>query len=185
MGLHPFRHKNPGVGGEELKLESKDLALTAVFASLYAAGVVFLAPISFSIYQVRVADALLPLSILFGMPAVFGLSLGCLVANVYGGLGVIDVVGGTIANFVACTLAWYVGRGGNIIHRFLGCLVETAVVTLIVGGYLWLIFDVPVELGLLGIFIGSLVAIDVLGFILLESLHQSGLGKKYVGKKVP
>ncbi len=151
-----------------------------VFAALYAAAVVFLTPISFQVYQVRVADALLPLSMLFGMPAAFGLSLGCFIANVYGGLGVVDVVGGTVANFVACSLAWYINRGrSTIISRFLGCIIETIVITVVVGGYLWIIFNVAVELGLFGVFIGSLVAINILGFALLESLTRSGVSKRH------
>ena len=178
MDLHPFRHINPGVGGEKVRFESKDLALTAVFATLYAAGVILLAPISFGVYQVRVADALLPLSMMFGMPVALGSSLGCLVANVYGDLGIIDIVGGATANFLACTLACYIGMD-SIARRLMGCFVETA----IVGGYLSLIFNVPVELGLLGIFVGSLVAINILGFALLEGLHRSGIRRRYAEKK--
>jgi uncharacterized membrane protein len=164
-----------------LKFDTEDLALTAVFAALYATGVIFLAPMSFGVYQVRIADALLPLSMIFGMPVAVGSGLGCLVANVYGGLGIVDILGGTIANFVACALAWYVGRGG-FARRFLGSFVETAVITVIVGGYLALIFEVPVEVGLLGIFIGSLVAINILGFALLEVFYRSGIAKKYIEK---
>ncbi|MEM3442247.1 MAG: QueT transporter family protein [Candidatus Bathyarchaeia archaeon] len=161
-----------------MKFEGRDVTLTAVFAALYGVGVVLLAPISFGVYQVRVADALLPLSMIFGMPVAIGTSLGCLVANVYGGLGIIDIVGGAIANFTACTLAWYVGRGG-FTHRLLGCFVETVVVTAIVGGYLSLIFNVPLEFGLVGVFVGSVVAINILGFALLEGLFRSGIKKSY------
>ena len=172
---------NPGVGGEKVKIGTEDLALAAVFAALYAAGVVLLAPISFGVYQVRVADALLPLSMIFGVPVAVGSSLGCLVANVYGGLGIIDIVGGATANFVACILAWYIGRG-RFARRLLGSFVETAAITAIVGGYLSLIFDVPVELGLFGIFVGSIVAINILGFSLEEGLHTSGIWKRYTEK---
>ncbi len=182
MDLHPFRHTNPGVGGGKVKIESKDLALTAVFAALYAAGVIILAPISFGVYQVRVADALLPLSMLFSMPVAAGTSLGCLIANIYGGLHIVDIVGGAAANFVACTLAWYFGRG-NIVRRLMGCFVETAVVTAIVGSYLPMIFNVPLEIGLFGIFVGSIVAINILGFALLEGLHRSGIRRRYAEKK--
>jgi uncharacterized membrane protein len=161
-----------------MKFNGKDLALTAVFAALYAAGVIFLAPISFGIYQVRVADALLPLSVIFGMPVAFGTGLGCLVANVYGGLGIIDIVGGAVANFVACTLAWFVG-GMSVARRFMACFVEAATITMIVGGYLALIFNVPAELGLFGIFVGSIIAINILGFAILEAMHRSGIGKRY------
>jgi uncharacterized membrane protein len=173
---------NPGVGGEKLKFDSRDLALTAVFAALYAVLVILLAPISFGIYQVRIADVLLPLSMIFGLPVAIGSSLGCLVANVYGGLGVIDIVGGATANFLACILAWYIGRGG-FARRLLGSFVETLVITTIVGGYLSLIFDVPVEFGLFGIFVGSIVAINILGFALEEILQQqNGVWKRHTEK---
>jgi len=150
--------------------------LTAIFAALYAVGVVLLAPMSFGVYQVRVADALLPLSIIFGMPAATGLSLGCLIANIYGGLGITDIIGGALANFLACSIAYRIGRNG-VIRRFLGCLAESITITVIVGGYLSVIFEVPVEIGLLGVFIGSIVAINVLGFALLEILYRSPVGK--------
>ncbi|MEM2387190.1 MAG: QueT transporter family protein [Candidatus Bathyarchaeia archaeon] len=164
-----------------MKFDSKDSALTVVFAALYAAGVIFLAPISFGIYQVRIADALLPTSVVFGVPVALGTGLGCLVANVYGGLGIIDIVGGTVANFVACVLAWLIG-GESVTRRLMACFVETATITIIVGGYLALIFNVPVEIGLFGVFLGSVVAINIIGFAILEALHRSGIGKRYARK---
>ena len=63
-------------------MDSKQIALTSIFAALYAIGVVFLAPFSYGLIQVRIADALLPLSIVFGMPVVIGLSLGTFIANI-------------------------------------------------------------------------------------------------------
>jgi len=55
---------------------SRNLALAAVFAALYAALVVAFAPISNLPIQVRIADVLLPLAILFGWPAIVGLGNG-------------------------------------------------------------------------------------------------------------
>ena len=158
-------------------MDSKNVSLTIVFAVLYAIGVITLAPISFSIYQVRLADALLPLSMIFGVPSAVGLSLGCLVANVYGGLGIIDIVGGSVANFIGCTLAWYVAKRSGFIHRVLGAIIETLVITAIVGGYLSFIFDVPIEFGLIGVFVGSLIAINILGFTIEEIIRRSSIVK--------
>lgn len=162
-----------------MKLNTKKLTITAVFASLYTVGVVFLAPISFGVYQVRLADAMLPLSMIFGVPGALGFSLGCIVSNLYGGLGIIDVVGGAAANLVACTLAWYIGGRGRGFQRFLGSIVETGIVTLIVGGYLSLIFQVPVEFGLLGVLVGSTIAINVIGFPIEEVIRRSKIFRKY------
>lgn len=166
-----------------MKFDSKDLALTTVFAAIYAAGVVFLAPISFEIYQVRVADALLPLAAIFGFPVAIGSGLGCFIANFYGGLGLIDVVGGSIANFAACVLAWRIG-GKSVAHRVAACFAETAAITVIVGGYLSFIFNVSLELGLIGVFVGSIVAINILGFALLEGLYRSGVDKRYAKRSL-
>jgi uncharacterized membrane protein len=162
-----------------MRLNTKKLAVMTIFAALYAVGVIVLAPISFGIVQVRVADAMLPLSMIFGLPSALGLSLGCIVSNVYGGLGVIDIVGGAVANLVACTLAWYIGRRGRRIQRFLGTVAETVAVSLIVGGYLAVIFQVPVEIGLLGILIGSTIAINIIGFPIEEAIRRSKIFRKY------
>ena len=162
-----------------MKINTKKLAVMTIFAALYAVAVILLAPISFGFYQVRVADAMLPLSMIFGLPSALGFSLGCIVSNVYGGLGMIDVVGGAAANLVACSFAWYIGRNGRLAQRFAGTIAITVAVTLIVGGYLSLIFQVPVEIGLLGILFGSIVAVNVVGFPIEEAIRRSRIFKNY------
>ncbi|MGA3112697.1 MAG: QueT transporter family protein [Candidatus Bathyarchaeia archaeon] len=162
-----------------MKLNAKQLAVMAIFAALYAIGVIELAPISFGIVQVRVADAMLPLAMIFGLPSAIGLSLGCVVSNVYGGLGAIDIVGGAAANMVACTLAWYIGRKGSRVQRFMGTVAETVAVSLIVGGYLAVIFQVPVEIGLLGILVGSIIAINAIGFPIEEAIRRSKIFSRF------
>jgi len=101
--------------------------------------------------------------------------------NLYSGYGIVDVVGGGAANFTACMLATPTRRG-NVKRRFLGCLVETATVTIIVGSYLSLIYEVPIEVSLIGLLVGSLISINILGFALLEALYRRGIKEKYDGK---
>lgn len=156
-----------------MKTNSRRISIIVVFAALYAVGVIFLAPISYSFFQVRIADALLPLSMIFGIPSAIGLSLGCIVSNVYGGLGIVDIFGGTIANFIACTLAWYVARKRGFGRRFIGSIIQTIIVTAIVGGYLWIIFEVPIEFSIAGVFVGSLIAINILGFTVQEIIRRN------------
>jgi len=148
------------------------MTLTAVFAALYAVGVVFLAPISFQVFQVRLADALLPLSILFGWPVVLGLSLGAFVANLFGGLGPVDMIGGAVANFIATLVAWKIGRKRPV-NVLAAITSEIAIVTIIVGTYLSFLIGLPLTVGLLGIFLGSLVAIGALGGTLFLALSSS------------
>ncbi len=164
-----------------MKLNAKKLAVMAIFAALYAVGVIALAGISFGygIFQVRVADAMLPLSMIFGFPSAIGLSLGCVVSNVYGGLGLIDIVGGAAANLVACILAWYIGRNGGKIRRFAATIVQSVVIGLIVGVYLAPLLSIPVMLSILAVFAGEVVAINIIGYPLQEAIRRSKVFSKF------
>jgi len=125
------------------------------------------------LFQVRVADALLPLAMLFGWPAIIGLSLGTIVANSFGGLGPVDIFGGTVANFVACTLAYEFVRRVRFRWRFfVGSWIINLCVTFIVGSYLAFILGFPVMLGWFGVFLGSCIAINVLGYLVLHAIKR-------------
>jgi len=158
---------------KEVKIKTTvSASLTAIFAALYAVGVVALAPISFQIFQVRVADALLPLSILFGWPAIAGLSIGAVVANFFGGLGAVDMVGGGGANFLAAYAAWKIGQRRIKGSWAIGVAVQIVVVTAIVGTYLSYLLEIPLELSLIGVLLGSFIAIGLLGHALLIALSR-------------
>ena len=152
------------------KKDSFTVTLTAVFAALYAVAVVVLGPISFQVFQVRVADALLPLAMLFGWPAILGLTLGTVVANLFGGLGPIDIVGGSLANLIAGYVAWRISMNKGKLWLFLGVASQVMIITAIVGSYLSYLFGMPLEVALLGVLLGSMVAIGVLGSLLLMAL---------------
>ena len=143
---------------------------TAGFAALYAVGVMVLAPISFQVFQVRVADALLPLAILFGWPAILGLSLGAFVANLFGGLGPVDIVGGSVANLVAGYVAWRVAAGGGKWRVLVAIGLQILIVTVIVGTYLSYILALPLGITWFGVMVGSIVAVGFLGLLLLRAL---------------
>ena len=165
---------------------SRNLALAALFAALYAALVVGLAPISNLPIQVRVADALMPLASLFGWPAILGLGIGTVVGNsaadsITGfpsaSIG-LDIVGGSLVNLLAGFLAWKIGqRSWRIWNRnaswFIATVIETALISLVVGGYLSFVFSIPLDLSILGILAGEVVAINIGGFTLLSIIGTS------------
>ncbi|MFQ6134689.1 MAG: QueT transporter family protein [Nitrososphaerales archaeon] len=144
--------------------------LSGLFAALYAVTVILLAPISFELFQVRIADTLLPLSIIFGLPAVIGVTLGTIVGNSASPLGAIDIIGGTAANFIASFAAWKIGSKNFRGSWITAIAAENLVVTVIVGTYLSYLIGIPLELGLVGVFIGSLIAMNLFGYILLKTV---------------
>lgn len=156
-------------------MKTRKIALTSVIASLYAIGVISLAPISFLLFQVRIADALIPLSIVFGIPVVLGVTIGNLVANVYGGLGYIDIIGGSIANFIAGYIGWKIGSKSFNGSHFIATVAQNLIVSSIVGSYLAVLFDVPLEAGFVGVLLGSIVSMNILGYILVLTIKKSGI----------
>ena len=152
---------------------SRGLALAAMLAALYAADVVLFAPISFQAIQVRVADALLPLSVLLGPAAVAGLGLGAFIGNFYASpWGWVDVIGGTVANVVATALAWFVGRRSFRGAWVLATSIEVVVITLIVGTYLAPLTHTPLAFSLFYILIGEIAAVGIGGYILLKAVSR-------------
>ena len=173
MVLPPAAQNKPRSREEKYQLKntrSETAVLSAAFASLYAVGVVVLAPISYQIVQVRIADALLPLSILFGWPAVLGLTFGAFVANLFGGLGPLDVLGGSLANFIATYFAWRIARNRARDWIVIAIGLEIIIVTLVVGTYLSYILAIPLQVGYVGVLLGSIIAIGLLGSMILYAL---------------
>ena len=165
---------------------SRNLALAAVFGALYAALVIGFAPISNLPIQVRIADVLMPLTILFGWPVILGLGIGTVVGNFAAdsltgfpsaSIG-LDIVGGSLVNLLAGFLAWKIGQqswsaGNWNASRFIATIVQTALISVVVGGYLSIVFAIPLVLSILSILAGEIVAINILGFMLLNIIGTS------------
>jgi len=157
--------------------DSRGIALAAVLAALYAAYVFYFSVTSFQVVQVRVVDALLPLSAIFGPPAIAGVTLGVFVGNLLGSpFGPIDIVGGTVANLVAATLAWLVGRRRFRGSWLLAIALEIASVTVIVGSYLVVLTsspNVPLWVGWVEFLVSEVIAIGILGYPLLRAVDRA------------
>lgn len=139
----------------------------AVVAGLYAALVMLLAPISFHVLQVRVADALLLLPFLdfFGLPGAIGLAIGCVVANVLSPFGIVDVVFGCAANLAAGLIAWAVGRKSkSLVALLVAAVLEAFAISCLVGYFVLHLFGgVDLLVALAGVLTGSVISVCVLG----------------------
>jgi uncharacterized membrane protein len=166
-----------------LKFDSRDMALTAVFAALYVIVNVLQMfsvgnPTVYGPVQLRVADCLIALAALLGYPVIGGVTIGCFLTNAYYFIGVEDVVFGPIANLMAATIIFVFRK-----HRFIACVAGALPIGFIVGGYLSLIFSPPDVLSTLpawtamivSITISSLIAIVVIGYLLLSILSRPNI----------
>jgi uncharacterized membrane protein len=173
------------IGYKSRSPRTRQLTLASAIAALYAILVSILAPISIPIIQVRVADLMMPLSIIFGWPAVIGVTIGAGLGNlvgdtILGGTGAqigVDVVLGSLANFIAATLAWKISQQnwtvrGRKASWVLAVNTETVIIALIVGSYLGYLFSIPLLVSIGGILAGSVVAISIGGYTLLRILSR-------------
>ena len=95
-----------------MKQPTRYITTAAIIGALYGALTIFLAPISFGPLQIRVAEALTVLPYL--MPqAIWGLWIGCMGANIYGGLGPIDIFGGSFITLLAAVATYGLRRTGK------------------------------------------------------------------------
>ena len=165
------------MGNKRKVWTTRNIALAALLAALYGAYVLFFGFVSFGPVQFRLVDALLPLSVLFGPPAIVGVTIGCFIGNALGpNFGVVDIVGGPMANFIAATLAWAITR-----KEFRGCWAlavgfEIAVVAAIVGTYVVALGGAPGVPAWLGWFefLGSeIVPIGIIGYPLLKAVDRA------------
>jgi uncharacterized membrane protein len=146
-----------------LNLSTRYIAQVAVIASLYAAITIVLAPISYGPIQIRVSEALTVLP--FVTPAAIpGLFIGCIVANLYGGLGLPDIVGGSLCTLLAAFLTYLLARTKKPI---LAPLPPVLVNAFGVSLYLHLLFHLPYWITVAYVAIGQIGACFVLGYPLL------------------
>ena len=154
-------------------MNNKEISLIEIISALYSALVIGLAPISFLPIQIRIADAMLPLSIIFGMPAIIGLTLGTIVANVFGGLGFVDIIGGGFANLVAAYVAWKVGSLKIKYAWITAVVLQIIIVGTVVGIYLAVLFEIPILISISNILISSTVAVGIIGYSVLKIVSSN------------
>ena len=168
-----------------MKLDSRDVSLTAVFAALYAVINLVQAltignPSIYGPVQLRVSDFLIALAALLGLPVILGVTVGCALVNAFGLIGPIDIIFGSFANLVAASLVMLLRK-----HRLLACIFGALPIGIIVGGgYLWIFYPYqPTELAflpawittLISILISSLIAVTFIGYIVLRILSRRNI----------
>ncbi len=146
-----------------MNLSSRYIAQVGIIASLYGAITIVLAPISYGPIQLRVSEALTVLPYLTPA-AIPGLFVGCVVANIYGGLGLYDIVGGSLCTLLAAFLTYFISRTKKPI---LAPLPPVFVNALGVSFYLHILFKLPYWITVAYIAVGEIGACFVLGYPLL------------------
>jgi len=143
----------------------------ALIAAIYVILNIIFAPISYGPVQVRIAEALVVLPFI-EPSAIIGLSVGCVLANIYGGLGMVDVIGGSLCTLIAAYFTY------KVKNPKLAPLPPVLINAFGVSLYLHLLFEIPYWLTVIYIGIGEIIACYILGYPLLILLIKN---KKRIG----
>jgi uncharacterized membrane protein len=163
-----------------LKLRSKELALIAVYAALYAALVVVLGGFSYGPVQVRVADSMLAGVPLLGLAGVLGHTLGVFVANIFSPLGLVDLLN-TIPSFAMSFVVYYVYKRTKNDYTVIGtCIAYSAVLGVTVGWMLSSVLSFPLFPTIVYVFIGNVIASMFIGWPVFKLLKRTGLFQRWL-----
>ncbi|MFY9174976.1 MAG: QueT transporter family protein [Peptococcia bacterium] len=146
-------------------MNTKILARIAAVAAIYLVLTITFAPFSYGPIQVRVSEALTVLPYFFPI-AVPGLFIGCLLANIFGGYGLIDIAFGSLATLLAA----YLTR--KMPHWLLAPLPPVLVNAVVVGLMLRFVAGFPLVPSMLWVGLGQVVACYGLGLPLLYFLQR-------------
>lgn len=158
-----------------MKIRSKDLTLIAVYAALYAALVVALGGFSYGPVQVRIADAMLAVVPLLGLPGVLGHTFGVFIANIFSTAGLIDLLN-TIPSFAMSFVVYYVYKRTKNDYTVIGtCIAYSVVLGVTVGWMLSYLYSLPLLLTIVYVAIGNVIASVLIGWPLFKLLKKTGV----------
>lgn len=142
------------------------IARNGIIAALYFALTMLIYPLSFGMIQLRISEALVLLCF-FRKDYILGLTIGCALVNLFSTeIGIIDVLIGSLATFLACL--------GIIFckHLWVACLLPVVSNGLIIGAELVFFANIPNYWEAVGfVALGELGAM-IIGYILFTILKR-------------
>ena len=126
--------------------------------------------ISYGLVQFRLAEALTVLPFIFP-GAIAGVFVGCLLANIFGPVGIQDIIFGSLLTLLAAWLTYLMRKTGKPVLAPIPPIVINAFG---VSAYLHAFFGEPYWLFVAGIGFGQAVVCYLLGYPLLKYIIKRG-----------
>ena len=156
----------------------RKIAFSAVVAALYAGLTMLLAPISFGVLQFRISEVLCILPFFFPS-SVWGIFVGCAIANMMSSFGPVDVIFGAAASLLAVVCTMQIGKKSKgVFGCVLACLPPVIFNGIIIGTMITLM-TVPVEGFWAGFAVnGGQIALEELAVMYVAGLPVMLWGRK-------
>jgi uncharacterized membrane protein len=162
-----------------LKIGTKNLALIALYAALYAALVIVLGAFSYGPIQIRIADSMVAAVPLLGLAGVLGHTLGVFIANLFSTAGLLDLLN-TIPSFAMAYVVYYTyKRTKNDFTVIATCTAYSIVIGITVGWMLSYLYSLPLLFTIVYVAIGNIIASVLMGWPLFKVLKKLGIFEKW------
>lgn len=145
------------------------LTQAAMIAAIYVILTEVFAPFSFSVGQVRIAEALTILPA-FTPAAIPGLFIGCLIGNVIAGAVLPDIIFGSLATLIGAYFTYLLRKQNKFLAPLPPILSNTIVIPLILRYAYGLEYGLPFMMLMVGI--GEVISCGVLGMIVYAALNK-------------
>jgi len=89
-----------------MRFTTRQITQAALIAAVYTVLTIAFIPISFGLVQFRISEAFMLIAALTPT-AIPGLFIGCVLSNIFGGLGILDIAFGSIATLLAALATYY------------------------------------------------------------------------------
>ena len=155
---------------------TRSLCLGGIIAALYVALTLLLRPLAFGElgFECRVSEAMTLLPVIFP-EAIPGLTIGCLISNLFSPVGPLDIILGTLATLLAAILSWMTRnlRVGSWRLPIISAIWPVLFNGYIVGGILTVegVFA-SFPLGILVISVGEAIAL-IVGLAMFPGVEES------------
>lgn len=158
-------------------MKTENLVVNALIAAVYAALTMALAPFSYGPIQVRISECMTLLAFL-NPRWVPGLTIGCLLANLLSPFGMLDIIVGTLATFIAVYLMKYAQ------NMFVASLSPVIVNGLLIGAELAYLGAIPPDMSMAAVMFyiaaGEFISVSVFGILAMKLILRNQYMRKYL-----
>lgn len=155
-----------------MKLDTKEIALNAIIACIYAVLTLAIAPLAYSEVQFRISEVMVFLAF-YNRKYIPGLVIGCFLSNIPSSLGWMDMVFGTFSTLVVVITM------NKVNNRYIASVLGALITGVIVGFELHLAFGIPFLINAIYVAIGEF-GVLLIGAILFKTIENNPNVKCYL-----
>ncbi|KRN89805.1 QueT transporter family protein [Ligilactobacillus ceti] len=143
----------------------------ALVTGLYVALTMLFAPLSFGAIQIRFAEIFNNLAI-FNKRYIWAVTLGCIIANFWSSMGLVDVVFGSIETLLMTSISYYLSQKvKQLPAKFAIVVIICTLSSWIIGLELYYVLGLPFWFSYLTVAIGEFISV-ALGAVIFWAISK-------------